>query len=346
VKTAGIGYHAEYIEATNPALLTRFFKFLVPILIVYETTVNLAKLSIILFYRRLFPQRSVFWILVATAFILIGTAVGCLIASLLACRPFASNWGSPTEQAKNCFDREAFFIWLSFPNLVTDVIMLVLPMPIMWKLNAPLGIRIGLMATFAVSALYVHTWRIFRSIAMLTLRTRGLAASIVRFVTFTSSNYLSDIPYVAVDLLSWTLAEPGIYLMSACLITYRPLLERLLALFGKATGRTTKSRSTGNSSGRQMRTFGSPRNTRKRPMGYMDDSIALNTFVTHAAETKANESEERITRAPSSDERNSGERTPANGPDTIVAMPPDAHARNRSDEIRKTTNIQMTWEHV
>jgi hypothetical protein len=158
-KTAGIGYHVEYIEATNPAILTRFFKFLVPILIVYEVTVNLAKLSIILFYRRLFPQRIVRWMLVATSFVIIGTAVGCLVASLVACRPFSANWGSAADQANYCFDREAFFIWLSFPNLVTDVVMLVLPMPIMWKLNAPIGIRLGLMATFALSALYVHpTW--------------------------------------------------------------------------------------------------------------------------------------------------------------------------------------------
>lgn len=49
----------------------------------------------------------------------------------------------------------------------------------------------------------------------------------MRFHTFFSTNSFTDGTYNAVELISWTIAEPGIYLISACLLTYRPLLDRV-----------------------------------------------------------------------------------------------------------------------
>lgn len=55
----------------------------------------------------------------------------------------------------------------------------------------------------------------------------GLVTSILRFHTFFVTNSFTDGTYDAVELIIWTITEPGIYLISACLLTYRPLLERL-----------------------------------------------------------------------------------------------------------------------
>lgn len=57
--------------------------------------------------------------------------------------------------------------------------------------------------------------------------TSGLVSSIVRFVTFSNNNSFIDATWNAVDLIIWTIAEPGIYLVAACLMTYRPLLDKL-----------------------------------------------------------------------------------------------------------------------
>ena len=65
----------------------------------------------------------------------------------------------------------------------------------------------------------------------------GLITSIVRFTTFFQHNSFSDGTWSAVDLIIWTQVEPGVYLISACLMTYRPLLERIgrKGLLGKLT---------------------------------------------------------------------------------------------------------------
>lgn len=51
--------------------------------------------------------------------------------------------------------------------------------------------------------------------------------SIVRFTTFFQKNSFVDGTWGAVDLIIWTQVETGVYLISACLMTYRPLLERI-----------------------------------------------------------------------------------------------------------------------
>ena len=72
----------------------------------------------------------------------------------------------------------------------------------------------------------------------------GLITSIVRFTTFFQHNSFIDGTWTAVDLIIWTQIEPGIYLISACLMTYRPLLERIShnGLVGKLTRSSNTSR--------------------------------------------------------------------------------------------------------
>lgn len=55
----------------------------------------------------------------------------------------------------------------------------------------------------------------------------GLVTSIVRFTTFFRKNSFVDGTWSAVDLIIWTQVETGVYLISASLMTYRPLLERI-----------------------------------------------------------------------------------------------------------------------
>ena len=51
--------------------------------------------------------------------------------------------------------------------------------------------------------------------------------SIIRFTQFFQSHPFIDGTWTGVDLIIWTQVEAGVYLISACLMTYRPLLERL-----------------------------------------------------------------------------------------------------------------------
>ena len=64
----------------------------------------------------------------------------------------------------------------------------------------------------------------------LTQSTRsGLATSILRFTSFFHGSAVEDGTWGSVDLMTWTIIEPDVYLIAACLPTYRPLLVKILA---------------------------------------------------------------------------------------------------------------------
>ncbi|KAL9595419.1 MAG: hypothetical protein Q9219_006462 [cf. Caloplaca sp. 3 TL-2023] len=52
---------------------------------------------------------------------------------------------------------------------------------------------------------------------------RGLVSSIVRFTIFYGNEAFVDGTWASVNLMTWTLIEPGVYLIAACLPNLRPL---------------------------------------------------------------------------------------------------------------------------
>ncbi|KAF2877639.1 hypothetical protein BDV95DRAFT_154064 [Massariosphaeria phaeospora] len=196
-----------FVEESDPSKLRDWGKYLLAIITLYAVNVNLPKLAILVLYKRLFPIRSTHIIIYLIAGILVGGSIANVATALAACQPFEANY-NPTVPGAKCINKDAFFIWASVPNMITDLVMLILPLPIVWGLHNTKWVKIGLTLTFLVGSF-------------------GLATSIIRFTTFVRTSSFDDTTYDNVDLVIWTVTEPGIYLISACLMTYRPLLERL-----------------------------------------------------------------------------------------------------------------------
>jgi hypothetical protein len=63
------------------------------------------------------------------------------------CRPLSYVWDKSIHGGR-CIDQVAMFRFGAIPNTATDVFMLVLPMPLLWKLKVSLKMKIGLFLTF------------------------------------------------------------------------------------------------------------------------------------------------------------------------------------------------------
>ncbi|KAI8627305.1 hypothetical protein F5Y19DRAFT_486914 [Xylariaceae sp. FL1651] len=208
IKEGGVGLHVGYLEETEPEKITIFLKYLVAISIWYLATIWIAKLSICMLYRRLFPGRWVHILLSIIIFILIGTSIATVVALLVACRPLSANWGPPKVQATQCIDKEPIFVWGTLPNVLTDAILLVIPLPIVWNLHMATNLKMALTFTFLIGGI-------------------GLVASILRLVSFHNTQSFTDATYNGAELQIYTLAEGGIYLISASLLVCRPLLDKI-----------------------------------------------------------------------------------------------------------------------
>lgn len=104
-------------------------KYLLAIATLYFADINLPKLAILILYKRLFPMRTVRILVYGLAGILISASLANTIVSLAACKPFEANY-NPALPGGRCVDKESFFVWTSIPNIFTDVVMLILPLPI------------------------------------------------------------------------------------------------------------------------------------------------------------------------------------------------------------------------
>lgn len=254
----GVGYHIEYHAANDPEKITNYFKYLVAISIWYTMTMSLAKLAILVVYRRLFPQRLMHISVWIVAVILILQSIVGTILLFVVCRPFWVNWGPLEMQQTHCFDKMSLFLWISLPNIITDLALIALPLPIIWKLQLSNNLKAALTVTFLIGGRYVYEAVPFIlssfsiDVPILTFHESGLVASIMRFREFASNHLFPDVTWNAVGLVIWTVVEPGIYLISVSMMMYRPLLERVVR-----TAKTTVSqRSTGTRMGMSSKSDG------------------------------------------------------------------------------------------
>lgn len=81
------------------------------------------------------------------------------LANLLTCRPISGNWGAftaaPTEAMKGaiCVNPVPRYWTSGVVDLFTDIIIFILPQPLVWRLQMSTTKKVGVSAIFAVGAL-------------------------------------------------------------------------------------------------------------------------------------------------------------------------------------------------
>jgi hypothetical protein len=156
VYRCGIGY-----DHTLPILLeygtapiTLLFKLLIPLQFLWALSLGFSKISILLLYKSVFAVPVVIWS-ARGAIVFIGLWVlGTILAGCLICRPFPMNWDQ-TIPGGYCGDQVLSFTVTGVLNLLTDVMVLVLPLPYLAKLQMRLYKKLVLLGVFSMGFLYV-----------------------------------------------------------------------------------------------------------------------------------------------------------------------------------------------
>ncbi len=78
---------------------------------------------------------------------------GTLLATFLQCQPLQASWDAGVLAV--CGNQTAAWVWTAVTNVVTDVVVLVLPIRGVWTLRLPRKIKIALMGVFGLGFLYV-----------------------------------------------------------------------------------------------------------------------------------------------------------------------------------------------
>lgn len=147
----GVAHHVATLEATDPNKITVWAKLVLATPIIYVAAVVFPKLAILAIYLRIFtlaPYRISCYVV---ALILIANWLGTTIAGFLMCVPLRYLWDK-TVVGGHCFNINPLLRWGSLANILTDIVMLLLPLPVIWRLHTSRNIKIGLTITFATGS--------------------------------------------------------------------------------------------------------------------------------------------------------------------------------------------------
>lgn len=132
----------------NPHVLTSYQGILVG-MYAWTTSNTLIRISTILLYLRIFPVRMFNHLCWVFMVLNVAYAFGTYIVALLICRPIDSLW-APTTSGDQCGNLERLYLWHGIQNLIHDIILVAMPMPLLWRLHLPIGKKVSLILIFAM----------------------------------------------------------------------------------------------------------------------------------------------------------------------------------------------------
>ena len=68
------------------------------------------------------------------------------------CKPIAYGW-DPTIPGGHCANRDAGLLLAGIIDAITDLIILILPMPVIWRLQIPRSKQVSLVIIFSIAIL-------------------------------------------------------------------------------------------------------------------------------------------------------------------------------------------------
>ena len=144
----GMGKHAIFIK--NPVA---FAQAVLATELLYTPASTTIKLSIVLLYRRLFPNQSFRIVLWSVTGFLIVFALAQMLSVAIQCTPVAALWNPMAHPGAHCIEYTPALILFAVVNALTDVTILSLPMPILWNLHASKTRRRQLIGIFGLGGL-------------------------------------------------------------------------------------------------------------------------------------------------------------------------------------------------
>ena len=152
VKYAGVGYHLIALKRSDPGKIVLWSKFLIAAPVLYFIAVVLPKLVILNIYLHIFSLKSYRITTYLVAGILIAGATANVLVAIFECTPVSYYWDKSIAGGR-CIDTNAYFRWSTLLNIITDVVLLIMPLPVVWRLQMSRNIKVGLTLTFLTGSM-------------------------------------------------------------------------------------------------------------------------------------------------------------------------------------------------
>ncbi|KAL6229391.1 hypothetical protein BDW75DRAFT_249807 [Aspergillus navahoensis] len=225
----GLGVHMWNVLLTD--LSPMFLKLNVVAAIMYCAGTGFLKVSVLLFYMRIFPSRNfhiAIWVLVFTA---ASYNVASVLANVFSCNPIAKSWDVSITHG-SCMNRPVFYFANAALSISTDFATVLVPVPWLRRLQMPLRQKIAVGCILAMGCFV------------------GVV-SCIRLATLYTLLMDDDLTWNTVNALLWCVIELNLGITGSCVTAMRPFVRRyfprLLGLPAHSIGSRYTSQSGANS---------------------------------------------------------------------------------------------------
>ncbi|KAI3390610.1 hypothetical protein diail_9089 [Diaporthe ilicicola] len=212
---------------------------------------GLVKASILVLYYNLFPSRKFQYAFYAMMAYVVGWTVSFFFSHLFTCYPITV-FIEP-YYGNSCVHTVEMFLALLYTDVFADFVILLLPVPMVLKVQLPLKKKLAVLA-------------------MLGLGAAVCAVSITRVIAISAvaeeyTKHPNDVIYYTAPVFFWTNIELSLAIVCACLPTLRPIYSHF---FPKPIATGTDDYEFG-SSGRMGQMKNSIKKSIRKPYEELDD---------------------------------------------------------------------------
>ncbi|KAK0751657.1 hypothetical protein B0T18DRAFT_403057 [Schizothecium vesticola] len=201
----GAGRHIDVVDKTQ---LWKYFRTFYISIVLYNASLTAIKITFLLQYYRIFTTAGMRRVVTgALAFVSLWS-ISQLLVTIFTCTPIEAFW-SP-EKGGTCIPNLPFWYINAAGNILTDVIVFVVPLPALGGLNLRRSSKMLLLGIFSLG---------FFTCAISIIRIQYLRLS-------------PDVTWDNVESSCWSISELCSGIICSCLPTLRPLLIKLVPSMG------------------------------------------------------------------------------------------------------------------
>ncbi|KAK3897651.1 hypothetical protein C8A05DRAFT_38780 [Staphylotrichum tortipilum] len=167
---------------------------------IYQLGISFFKVALLISYLRLFKgtshvvYRRVVWIAMAG---IVAGHLGCALTLILACKPVHKSWDPLV--AGTCLAPGPSFTAYAIVTIVSDIVVAVIPIPVLLKLKVNTGKKIGLIVIFLLG-LFTTLCSVFRYLQINRIQYGdGNSTMLILWgvIEFNVGNVVSSLPFLA-----------------------------------------------------------------------------------------------------------------------------------------------------
>ncbi|KAJ5655510.1 Major facilitator superfamily domain general substrate transporter [Penicillium longicatenatum] len=225
----GLGLHAVDVPPENEAALNSAnYAFTV----LYSPALMAVKTSILVFYMTLTRNQKVFRNANYVTLAVVNAAgLALTLVNIFQCQPVSAAWLANQPSDAHCTDIVTLYLSSSPVNIITDLAILFLPMPILTQMRLPKKQKIILVITFSFG-FFVAVVDVIR-IAFLqqaaTSRQVALKSLHIQNVGTADFSWYASLSFM------WSVVEVNVSVICGCVPSLKPLVARILPKLIKGT---------------------------------------------------------------------------------------------------------------